>query len=116
MPKYISTSRHLFRGSWFFAFLAEIFRGFYEDRASKLSKIAGDAYNKALGPHHPWMLRKVAGVAMNAVNYREVFLKNVTSEQAKVLQAEYTDDNAYEDLYFLSQQAGLLSEKLLKYC
>lgn len=80
MNNYTSTSRHLYRGSWFFDFLAEIFRGFTEDRKSKLSKIAADAYNKALGPHHPFLLRKVASAAMVAVNSRQDFLKNVTTE------------------------------------
>lgn len=76
---YNSTARNLYRGCWFFDFLHEIFKGVTEDRKSKLSKLATDAYYKALGPHHPWVLRKVAGVAMNAINYREVFFKNLTT-------------------------------------
>lgn len=82
MKAYTSTSRHLWRGCWFFNFLTEIFKNMNLDRKSKLSKIASDAYNKSLGPHHPWVLRKVASAAMVAVNYREVFIKNFVSEQS----------------------------------
>ena len=102
MTNYTSTSRHLWRGCWFFNFLTEIFKNLNLDRKSKLSKIASDAYNKSLGPNHPWVLRKVASAAMVAVNYREVFVKNMTSQQSEVLQVEYTEDMMYEDLDFLS--------------
>lgn len=115
MAKYISTSRHLYRGCWFFEFLTEIFQNCYIDRKSKLSKLAGDAYNKSLGPHHPWVLRKVAGAAMVAVNYREVFIKNICTQQTEVMQVEYTEEQAYEDLDFLSKQTKVLSTKLLAY-
>ena len=72
--KYTSTSRTLTRGCWFFDFLHAIFNGFVEKRDDKLSKVASEAYTKALAPHHPWMLRKVAGVAMNAITYRASFI------------------------------------------
>jgi hypothetical protein len=80
MSTYNSTARNLFRGCWFFDFLHETFKGLTADRTTKLSKVATVAYNKALGPHHPWVLRKVAGLAMNAINYREVFVKNYCTQ------------------------------------
>lgn len=80
MSTYNSTARNLFRGCWFFDFLHEIFKGLTDDKTMKLSKVAGAAYSKALGPHHPWVLRKVAGVAMNAISYREVFVKGYCDE------------------------------------
>jgi hypothetical protein len=76
MAKYVSTSRHLYRGCWFFEFLTEVFKNIGLDRTSKLSKIASAGYSKSLGPHHPWVLRKIASAAMVAINYREVFVKN----------------------------------------
>lgn len=117
MSTYNSTARNVFRGCWFFDFLHEIFKGFNEQRTVKLSKVATDAYNKALGPHHPWVLRKVAGVAMNAINYREVFIKNYCTQQAEVEKVEtYSEEQMYEDFAFLSEQAGILAGHLWKFC
>jgi len=116
MAAYNSTARNLYRGCWFFDFLTEIFRGFNEDKTVKLAKVATEAYNKALAPHHPWVLKKVAGVAMNAINYREVFIKNYCTQQAKLEGLEtYPEEQMYEDTLFLSQQAEILSGHLWKF-
>ena len=45
-----------------------------------MSKIASNAYSSALGPHHPWILRKVASVAMTAITHRAVFITQLTAE------------------------------------
>ena len=116
MSGYTSTARTLYRGCWFMDFLHAIFAGFYNDKESKLSKVATAAYNTALAPHHPWMLKKVAGVAMNAINYRAVFIKNMVDEQTKVLGREYTEENVYEDLKLLSDEAGILAKHLWALC
>jgi len=116
MAGYTSTSRHLYRGCWFMDFLHAIFAGFYDYRTAKLSKVAGEAYNKALAPHHPWMLKKIAGVAMNAINYRNVFIKNMCDEQTKVLGKEYTEEKIYEDLHILSEAAGVTSKHMWAMC
>lgn len=80
MKKYTSTARTLVRGCWFFDFLTAIFGGIVNDRKSKLSQIASNAYNTALGPHHPWVLRKVASAAMVAVVSRETLIQNICKE------------------------------------
>ena len=116
MAKYTSTSRTLYRGCWFMDFLAAIFLGVNEDKECKLSKVAGAAYATALGPHHPWMLRKIAGVAMNAINYRAVFIKNICDEQTKVLGEEYTEERCYDDLRILGEAASVTAKHLWALC
>ena len=77
MNKYCSTSRTIFRGCWFFDFLHSLTKDLVEDKTVKASKIALKAYNVALGPHHPWALKKAAGVAMKAIKAREKFQKSI---------------------------------------
>ena len=84
MWTYQSTSRTLFRGCWFFDFLEHCFNGIYNDRTSKMSKIAVDAYNHGLAPHHGWMLKKVATVAMQAIKDRKKFIDGYCEQQSKV--------------------------------
>ena len=117
MSTYNSTARNLYRGCWFFDFLHVIFKEFNEDKKSKLCKVAGSAYSKALGPHHPWVLRKIAGAAMHAINYREVFIKNYCVQQAALEKMDvYPEEQMYEDTLFLSEQAGILSGHLWTFC
>ena len=49
----------------------------------ELRKSAGHAYDVALGPHHPWLLRKTVGAAMLTLPYREKFLKDVSTTTAE---------------------------------
>lgn len=84
MTKYESTSRTLFRGCWFFDFLYTVFQGIYEKREDKMSKIAQGAYTFGLAPHHGFMLKKIAGVAMNAIKRKDKFIAGLIEEQSKV--------------------------------
>ena len=54
---YISSARTLFRMLWFTHFLEECFKLVYEDRSSSFASIASDAYTKAFGEHHGFMIR-----------------------------------------------------------
>lgn len=80
MNGYASTARTLTRGCWFFDFLHVCFKGLHDQPEAKLSSMATAAYNEALAPHHAWVLKKIAGVAMSAVNYRNVFEGNYCKE------------------------------------
>ena len=116
MKTFTSTARTLYRGCWFFDFLREVFINCESQRDQKLSKVASAAYDKALGPHHPWLLRKVAGAAMIALNSRDTFLANYGNEQAEVQGVEYNEEKTYQDFVFLGQQAEQLAEKLWAFC
>lgn len=74
MKDYCSTSRHLWRGVWFFHFLSALFGNVNTNRNESISSIASKAYTTALAPYHPWILRKVAGAAMMAIRGREKFI------------------------------------------
>lgn len=84
MKDYCSTSRHLWRGVWFFHFLSILFKDVNTNRKDSVSSLASNAYKKALAPYHPWILRKVASAAMIAVRGRENFINGLVDEQTKV--------------------------------
>ena len=84
MKDYCSTSRHLWRGVWFFHFLSILFKDVNTNRKESISSIASKAYTKALAPYHPWLLRKIAGAAMLAIRGREGFVNSLVEEQTKV--------------------------------
>ena len=84
MKDYCSTSRHLWRGVWFFHFLSILFKDVNTNRKESISSIASKAYTKALAPYHPCLLRKIAGAAMLAIRGREGFVNSLVEEQTKV--------------------------------
>lgn len=45
----------------------------FPDKSMK--EISKNAYEVALGPHHPWLIRKTASIAVAAVPTKEDFLK-----------------------------------------
>jgi hypothetical protein len=80
MKKYESTSRILYRGCWLFDFVHVVFNGINTRRGDKLFKIAQDAYKTALAPHHGFVLKKVANVAMNACVKKEKFMAGIIDQ------------------------------------
>ena len=115
MWTYQSTSRTLFRGCWFFDFLEHVMNGI-TDRDAKMSKIATEGYNHGLGPHHGFMLRSVAGIAMKAIQGRDKFIAGFIAEQSTALNMEYTEDILYEDFAKLSESSGILAKHLWALC
>ena len=55
--KYVSTARTALRMTWLMDFLEIFMKNIYDVKTSSLSHCAKDAYNKGLGPHHPWSIR-----------------------------------------------------------
>ena len=100
---------------WFFEFLGILFTNIEADRKSLASACARDAYDKALKPHHPWLLAKAAGVAMKAVNYREVCIKNICDEQTQILGEEYSEEQCYQDFKTLGGQFNEVAKVLRAY-
>lgn len=95
MPGYTSTSRHLWRNSWLFQFLALILHRIATERTVKLSKLAKEVYKVVLKPNHPYWLQKVANAAMLAVNNRAKFIKSYMDEQSRVQKKQFTEEMAY---------------------
>ena len=42
---------------WLMGFLEHMMGILYDDKNATLSHAAKEAYNKALGPNHPWVVR-----------------------------------------------------------
>lgn len=61
---YESGTRTLLRLSWFLNFLLEIFKSLLETQ-NTFDKCVTDAYEVVLAPHHPWLVRKAAGLALS---------------------------------------------------
>lgn len=72
--QYTSTARTVLRNMWLLDFLHHLMEMLYTDRQAKLSACAKHAYSEGLGPHHPWVVRQAAKVAMLAAPSRETFL------------------------------------------
>ena len=73
MYNYTSTARTVTRNLWLLDFLYILMGMVADDPKMALPTAVKEAYNKALGPHHPWIIRKAAGAAMIAVMSREKF-------------------------------------------
>ena len=83
---YTSTARTVTRNLWLLDFLYVLMSNLADDATATLPSAVKEAYSQGLGPHHPWILRKAAGVAMIAVMSRETFEKDTgaTIEDYKV--------------------------------
>eukprot|EP00331_Platyophrya_macrostoma_P032096 CAMPEP_0176443614 /NCGR_PEP_ID=MMETSP0127-20121128/22543_1 /TAXON_ID=938130 /ORGANISM="Platyophrya macrostoma, Strain WH" /LENGTH=228 /DNA_ID=CAMNT_0017828907 /DNA_START=92 /DNA_END=778 /DNA_ORIENTATION=- len=71
--KYESSARTVLRMLWFTEFLSIMLARLGTDPKKAASDAAKEAYEKALGPHHPFMLRQAAKVAMLAAPGRKTF-------------------------------------------
>jgi len=61
---YTSGSRTLLRLSWFLNFLYIIFKNMLETD-EPFNNCVTNAYDSVLSPHHPWLVRKGAGLALS---------------------------------------------------
>lgn len=71
---YESTARTILRLMWFLDFTSTMLSHILEDRKMAVSTAAKKAYDVALGPHHPLLVRTGAGLAMMAAPGREKLL------------------------------------------
>lgn len=77
--KYISGARSLLRLMWFMDFLGILINHLTED-TKELKEMASDAYDRALGPHHPWLVRKGIQAAMMFCPGKAKFWTNLLAE------------------------------------
>ena len=63
--KYNSTGRNLVRMWWLTKFVTAMFENFQNNPGMTLVQTCHDAYSKGFADHHPWLVRKGAGLAMN---------------------------------------------------
>ena len=62
---YISGARHLLRLTWFLDFFNNIFKFSIDNPNKGFDKCIGMAYDKALAPNHPWLVRQGAWIGIN---------------------------------------------------
>ncbi len=72
---FVSGSRSLLRLLWFLDFVALLLAHILEQPGAPLKDAASVAYEAALSPHHPWILRKTIHAALHMLPTKETFLK-----------------------------------------
>jgi Glycolipid transfer protein (GLTP) len=77
---YVSGSRSLLRLMWFLDFIYHLMHNLTSQADKELSESAQSAYDTALAPHHPWLLRKTIGGAIYFLPSRSHFLQNLDPE------------------------------------
>jgi len=87
--------------------MGELFRLLVTEMDWPLKKIAFNAYDTKLGPHHNWVLRKLVGVGLNACTSRENFIKSYIKEKNS-LNIEITEEEVYKEC----KEIYILCEKL----
>ena len=68
---YCSSGRHLVRMHWMTIFVYSIFDILMTDEQASLVSACKDSYERAFGAHHPWIVRKAAGLGMRAAPSKE---------------------------------------------
>jgi len=77
---FVSGSRSLLRLMWFLDFIYHLMHNLTSQADKELSESAQNAYDTALAPHHPWLLRKTIGAAIYFLPHRAQFLQNLDPE------------------------------------
>jgi hypothetical protein len=80
---YISGARSILRLLWFMDFLQVLIGHLTVPHPGmELKAMASDAYDKALAPHHPFLVRKTIGAAMMFCPTEANFWKRIVNETA----------------------------------
>jgi len=99
---YNSTSRNLVRMWWLSKFLTKLLDNLINNGQMTLVKGCQDAYTTGFADHHPWLVRKGAGLAMMAAGSKEALLAKwgcQTAEEARpALEAMTTVRNSLDAL------------------
>ena len=82
---YNSSGRNLVRMWWLTKFVTKIFENLLNQPEMTLVAGLQDAYQTGFAPHHPWLVRKGAGLAMCAAGSKEALLQKwgITVEQTQ---------------------------------
>ena len=105
--KYTSTARTVLRNLWLMDFLHILMKNLHEDQSTSLGNCAKDAYSKGLGPHHPWVVRQAAKVAMLACPSRETFIQGTGGNYDDILFVKETVEKIKAPLWMYYEKKGL---------
>ena len=70
---------------WLTTFVSTLFEILVTNSQAELSKALRDSYDVAFAPHHPWIVRKGAGLAMRAAPSRDQLAINIKIKDASEL-------------------------------
>jgi hypothetical protein len=105
--KYTSTSRTVLRNLWLMDFVYHLMKNLHEDKSTSLSHCAKDAYGKGLGPHHPWVVRQAAKVAMLACPSRDTFIAGTGGTYDDILFVMECCEKVKTPLWLFYEKKGL---------
>ena len=66
---------------WMLDYLHILLEDLLKNPSKKMKEASKAAYDAALGPHHPWLIRKTASVAVAAVPTKEEFLQKTNCDE-----------------------------------
>jgi hypothetical protein len=95
------------RNLWLSDFIEILFRGLYEDPKATMHHCAKEAYNKALGIHHPWAVRQAAKLALYAVPNRESFFTSANYTIEACVTMKVTSDKFRLPLWEYYRHLGI---------
>ena len=72
--KYNSSGRNLVRMWWLTKFLTKLLSNLITREEMSLVNACQDAYQTGFAEHHPWLVRKGAGLAMNFAGSKEALM------------------------------------------
>lgn len=73
--KYNSTSRNLVRMWWLTKFLVQLLDNLINNNEMTLVNACQNAYQTGFAEHHPWLVRKGAGLAMMAAGQKDALIQ-----------------------------------------
>ena len=92
---------------WFFDFLGNMMNAIGCDQSATPSEASKVAYEKALGPHHPFVLRQAAKLAMKAAPSRQAFKDKLFATE--------TPQQMCDNLIAMDSEIAKLRERLWKF-
>jgi len=105
--EYTSTTRTVLRLMWFFDYVSTFLGNLAADKKESVSGCSKDAYDKALGPHHPFPVRAGAKLAMTACPNRGKLFKGMFGD--------LEEDEIYKFLNLVVELVDPIRKNLWKY-
>ncbi|CDW83219.1 glycolipid transfer protein domain-containing protein 1-like [Stylonychia lemnae] len=106
--QFTSTARTVLRNLWLLDFLHHFMTMLHTNRDAKLSACAKHAYSEGLGPHHPWVVRQAAKVAMLACPSRENFLNDTKATYEQIDEFKQTLEQFRGQLWEYYKQKAII--------
>lgn len=100
----------MLRLMWFLDFVSNLLRQVHDDRDKGISASCKEAYNIALAPHHPFVVRTAAKIAMAAAPNRKNLLKLLFGDSN-----DLTEDQKYKHILEWKESMDKIAKELWTY-